>query len=155
MHFLPALALPCLLALAACTTTPAATAGDAAVSGAIRIGTQAMPAMRVCAMPVDGGTDRCIETPAGADRYRIDGLAAGRYYLVGWIDGGELRLVAHASTIRCVRAPCPPDALIAVDVPAAAQVDGIDLTAPYVEVPAGWPGEPARRSSASPQDGGP
>ena len=46
MPSLPALGLPCLLALAACTTTPAATAGDAAVSGAIRIGTQAIPAMR-------------------------------------------------------------------------------------------------------------
>jgi len=144
MPSLPALGLPCLLALAACTTTPAATAGDAAVSGAIRIGTQAIPAMRVCAMPVAGGADRCIDSPAGADRYRIDGLAAGRYYLVGWIDGGELRLVAHASTLRCVRAPCPPDALIAVEVPAATHVGDIDLTAPYADVPDGWPGEPAR-----------
>ena len=144
MPSVPALGLPCLLALSACATTSAATAGDASVSGAIRIGTQAIPAMRVCAMPVAGGVERCIDSPAGADRYRIEGLAAGRYYLVGWIDGGELRLVAHASTIRCVRAPCPPDALIVVEVPAAAQVDGIDLTAPYVEVPDGWPGEPAR-----------
>ena len=144
MPSVPALGLPCLLALSACATTPAATAGDASVSGAIRIGTRSAPALRVCAMPVDGGASRCVGTAAGATAYRIDGIAAGRYYLVGWTGGGELRLVAHASTIRCVRAPCPPDALIAVEVPAGAQVGGIDLTAPYAEVPPGWPGEPAR-----------
>lgn len=132
-----------LSALAACAALPPVTAGDASVSGAIRIGTRAAPALRVCAMPVAGGPGRCIMTPAGASGYRIDGIAAGRYHLVGWT-GGELRLVAHASTIRCVRAPCPPDALIAVDVPAGAHVGDIDLNAPYTEVPGGWPGEPAR-----------
>lgn len=144
MTAFPLFGLSSLLALAACAAMPPAAAGDAAVSGAIRIGTRPPPALRVCAMPVAGGASRCVETAAGATGYRIDGLAAGRYYLVGWTGGGELRLVAHASTIRCVRAPCPPDALIAVDVPAAAEVGGIDLTAPYAEVPAGWPGEPAR-----------
>lgn len=143
MNLLHTLALPGLLALSACATTSAA-AGDAVVSGAIRIGSQPAPALRVCAMPVAGGASRCVDTAAGATGYRIDGVAAGRYYLVGWTGGGELRLVAHASTIRCVRAPCPPDALIAVDVPAGAHVGDIDLNAPYTEVPGGWPGEPAR-----------
>jgi hypothetical protein len=138
------LGLSSLFALAACAALPPATAGDAAVSGAIRIGSRPAPAMRVCAMPVAGGASRCVETPAGATGYRIDDVAAGTYHLVGWTHGGELRLVAHASTIRCVRAPCPPDALIPVVVPARAEVGGIDLTAPYTEVPAGWPGEPAR-----------
>lgn len=138
------LGLSCLFALVACAAMPPAAAGDASVSGAIRIGSQPAPALRVCAMPLAGGASRCIDTAAGATAYRIDGVAAGRYHLVGWTGGGELRLVAHASTIRCVRAPCPPDALIAVEVPAGAHVGDIDLTAPYTEVPAGWPGEPAR-----------
>ena len=138
------LGLSCVLALAACAALPPSAAGSASISGAIRIGSQPAPAMRACAMPVAGGASRCVATAAGATAYRIDGVAAGRYHLVGWTGGGEPRLVAHASTIRCVRAPCPPDELIAVEVPAGAHVGDIDLTAPYAEVPAGWPGEPAR-----------
>lgn len=138
------LGLSSLFALAACAAIPPASAGDASVSGAIRIGHHAAPALRVCAMPVAGGASRCVATVEDASSYRIDGIGAGRYYLVGWTGGGELRLVAHASTIRCVRAPCPPDELIAVEVPAGAHVGDIDLTAPYTDVPAGWPGEPAR-----------
>ena len=138
------LGLSSLFVLTACAAMPPAAAGDATVSGAIRIGNQPPPALRVCAMPVAGGASRCVQTAAGATGYRIDGVAAGRYYLVGWTGGGGLRLVAHASTIRCVRAPCPPDELIAVEVPAGAQVGDIDLTAPYTGLPRGWPGEPAR-----------
>jgi hypothetical protein len=130
------------LLLGACAMTPAS-AGSASVSGAIRIGNQAAPALRVCAMPVGGGASHCTQVSAGATHYRIDGLAAGRYHVVGWVRGGELRLVAHASTIRCIRAPCPPDELIEVDVANGAAVTGIDLHAPYTEVPAGWPQEPA------------
>jgi hypothetical protein len=129
------------LLLGACAMTPAA-AGSASISGAIRVGNQAGPAMRVCAMPVGGGTSRCVDSAAGAGSYRIDGLAAGRYHVVGWVKGGELRMVAHATTIRCIRAPCPPDELIAVDVGNGVAVTGIDLQAPYTEVPAGWPQEP-------------
>ena len=130
------------LLLGACAMTPA-TAGSASISGEIRVGNQAAPALRVCAMPVGGGASHCTQVAAGATRYRIDGLAAGRYHVVGWVSGGELRLVAHASTIRCIRAPCPPDELIEVDVANGAAVTGIDLNAPYTEVPAGWPQEPA------------
>lgn len=125
-----------------CAMSPAAS-GNASVAGAIRVGNQGAPALRVCAMPVAGGDSRCVDVAAGADRYRIDGLGAGRYHLVGWVRGGELRLVAHATTIRCIRAPCPPDALIEVEVASGASVVGADLTAPYTEVPAGWPQEPA------------
>ena len=130
------------LLLGACAMTPA-TAGSASISGAISVGNQAGPAMRVCAMPVGGGTSHCVDSAAGAARYRIDGLAAGRYHVVGWVHGGELRLVVHASMIRCIRAPCPPDALIEVEVATGAAVTGIDLHAAYTEVPAGWPQEPA------------
>jgi hypothetical protein len=142
MNHLPMLLAASAILAGGCAMTPA-TSGSASVSGAMRVGNQPPPALRVCAMPVAGGSSRCINTPAGATSYRIDGLAAGRYYLVGWAQGGELRMVAHAQTIRCIRAPCPPDALIAVDVASGAAVTGVDLGAPYTEIPSGWPQEPA------------
>ena len=142
MNHVPMLLAASVILAGGCAMTPAS-AGSASISGAMRVGNQAPPALRVCAMPVAGGSSRCIQTPAGASSYRIDGLAAGRYYVVGWARGGELRMVAHAQTIRCIRAPCPPDELIAVDVANAAAVGDVDLTAPYTEVPAGWPQEPS------------
>lgn len=114
------------------------------MSGALRLGHAPVPALRICAQPVAAGTHRCVGTPAGATGYRIDGLAAGRYHLLGWSRDGDIRLLAHAHAIRCIRAPCPADTLVAVAVPAGAAVTGIDLRAAYAEVPAGWPTEPPR-----------
>lgn len=132
----------------AASTTPAANApaadssransGRGSISGAIRDGNRAPPALRVCATPVGGGTPTCIDTQQGARDYRID-VAPGRYYLLGWVQSGELKLIAHASQIRCIRAPCPPDELIEVSVSAGQQLDGIDLGGGYVDIPAGWP----------------
>lgn len=121
--------------------TPAVESGSASISGAIRDGNRAPPALRVCATPIDGGTPICINTAEGAREYRID-VAPGRYYLLGWAGPGELTLIAHASQIRCIRAPCPPDALIEVSVAAGQQRDGIDLNGGYVEIPDGWPKRP-------------
>ncbi len=120
------------------TDTLAAGTGRASISGAIRDGNRAPPALRVCATPIDGGTPTCIQTAAGARAYRIE-VTPGRYYLMGWAESGELALIAHASQIRCIRAPCPPDALVEVGVAAGQQRDGIDLNGSYVEIPAGWP----------------
>lgn len=131
------------LALAACAAGGARHTGTASISGAMRVGNESPPALRVCAMPLAGGASRCVGTAAGAANYRIDGLGAGRYHVVGWAHGGELRMLAHARMIRCIRAPCPPDSLIEVDVADGAAVTGIDLSAAYAEVPAGWPQEPA------------
>ena len=119
---------------------PASTA-SAGIQGAIRDGNRPPPAMRICAHPVDGGAPTCVDSPAGATGYRI-GVAPGRYYLMGWVQGGELQLIAHASQIRCIRAPCPPDELIEVDVAAGEQKTGIDLSGGYVDLPEGWPRRP-------------
>lgn len=120
------------------SAAPSADASRASISGAIRDGNRPPPALRVCATPVGGGTPTCVETPQGARDYKID-VAPGRYYLLGWVQSGELKLIAHASQIRCIRAPCPPDELIEVRVAAGQQLDGIDLGGGYVEIPAGWP----------------
>ncbi len=143
------LAMPMVLSLAACaphaapasstpTDTPAAGSAGASISGAIRNGNRPPPALRVCATPVTGGTPTCIQTEDGAREYRID-VAPGRYYLMGWAGAGEVTLIAHASQIRCIRAPCPPDALIEVGVAAGQRRAGIDLNGGYVDIPDGWP----------------
>ena len=119
----------------------AAGAASASIQGAIREGNRPPPALRICAHPVDGGAPTCADSPAGATEYRI-AVAPGRYYLMGWVQAGELKLIAHASQIRCIRAPCPPDALIEVEVAAGEQKTGIDLSGGYVDVPAGWPRRP-------------
>lgn len=122
--------------------TLAAGSASASISGAIRNGNRPPPALRVCATPIDGGIPTCIETAEGAREYRLD-VAPGRYYVLGWADSGELTLIAHASQIRCIRAPCPPDALIEVGVAAGQRRDGIDLNGGYVDIPEGWPKRPA------------
>jgi hypothetical protein len=118
-----------------------ATAPSATISGAIRDGNRPPPALRICAHPLAGGAPTCTESPAGATDYRI-GVAPGRYYLMGWVQGGELALIAHAAQIRCIRAPCPPDELIEVAVVAGEDRTGIDLSGGYVDVPEGWPLKP-------------
>ena len=120
---------------------PSATTTTASISGAIRDGNRAPPALRVCATPIDGGAPTCIDTPPGAPEYRIE-VAPGRYYVLGWAGAGELTLIAHASQIRCIRPPCPPDALIEVGVTAGQQRNGVDLNGGYVEIPEGWPQRP-------------
>ncbi|MDI1252250.1 hypothetical protein [Thermomonas sp.] len=120
------------------TEVPAAESTGASISGGIRDGNRPPPALRVCATPVNGGTPTCINTAEGAREYRVE-VAPGRYYLLGWAQSGELTLIAHASQIRCIRAPCPPDELIEVTVATGQQRAGIDLNGGYADVPDGWP----------------
>ena len=106
---------------------PGATPSAASISGAIREGNRPPPALRVCATPVGGGTSTCIETASGAASYRIE-VAAGRYTLSGQTLGEPTLKFAHAERIRCIRAPCPPDTAIEVEVAAGEAKAGIDLT---------------------------
>ncbi len=128
-------------AATAAAKAPEPISAGATIRGAIRDGNRPPPALRICAHPVDGGAPTCTDSPAGATDYRI-GVAPGRYVLMGWVQGGELQLIAHASQIRCIRAPCPPDELIEVEVAAGEEKAGIDLGGGYVQVPEGWPGRP-------------
>jgi hypothetical protein len=113
----------------------------ASISGAIREGNRPPPALRICAHPVGGSAPTCIDSPAGATSYRLD-VAPGRYHLLGWVQEGELAVIAHASRIRCIRPPCPPDELIEVAVAAGEDKAGIDLSGGYLELPGGWPTRP-------------
>ena len=120
---------------------PAAASTSASIGGEIRDGNRAPPALRVCATPVTGGPATCVDTQAGAGEYRVE-VAPGRYTLLGWAQSGELALIAHATQIRCIKAPCPPDELIEVTVAAGEQRDGVDLNGGYIQVPDGWPQRP-------------
>ena len=123
------------------TDGAADTAGGSSIAGDIQLGNQSVPAMRVCAHPVEGGSPTCVDSAVGATDYRV-AVAPGRYYLMGWVRDGELKLLAHAEQIRCIRAPCPPDELIVVQVAAGEHKTGIRLAEGYADVPAGWPRAP-------------
>ena len=100
---------------------------SAAIRGAIRDGNRPPPALRICAHPVDGGTPTCVDIAAGAASYRI-AVAAGRYVIAAQALEDPAMKFAHAERIRCIRAPCPPDTAIIVDVGAGAATNGIDLS---------------------------
>jgi hypothetical protein len=51
-------------------------------------------------------------------------------------------VIAHAEQIRCIRAPCPPDRLLEVQVGPGEQREGVDLAAGYPTLPDGWPARP-------------
>lgn len=109
-------------------STPApATQANGGIEGAIRDGNRAPPALRVCAHPVDGGKPACIDTAAGATTYRIE-VAAGRYVVAGQAKDDPGIRFAHAERIRCIRAPCPPDTAIVVEVGAGATTSDVDLS---------------------------
>jgi len=130
------------IALTSCAAHVPADRGGS-IAGAIRLGDQPIPPLRICALPREGeGAAHCLRTQGGVRTYRIDGLPGGRYHVLAWPLAGELRLIAHATSIRCIRAPCPPDRLRDVELPAGAQLDGIDLDVPYTDVPVGWPPQP-------------
>ena len=100
---------------------------ESSIAGGIRDGNRPPPALRVCAHPLDGGKPTCIDTAAGATSYRIE-VAAGRYVVAGQaLDDPGIKF-AHAERIRCIRAPCPPDTAIVVEVAAGEATSGIDLS---------------------------
>lgn len=112
---------------AAAPADPAAANAGTTIAGAIREGNRPPPALRVCAHPVGGGTPTCVDTATGADAYRIE-VAAGRYVVMGQTLGEPHLKFAHAERIRCIRAPCPPDTAIEVEVAAGEAKAGVDLT---------------------------
>ena len=129
--------------LAACAQAPSAPVASAApaaidehpdppamsaIEGDIHVGNHPQPALRVCAQPLGGGEPACVATEAGATAYRID-VAPGRYVVIGQASDDPAYRFAHATRIRCIRAPCPPDTAIVVEVGADAPATGIDLSA--------------------------
>jgi len=97
------------------------------IAGEIRDGNRPPPGLRVCAHPVDGGNPTCVDTAAGAASYRIE-VVAGRYVVIGQALDDPGMKFAHAERIRCIRAPCPPDTAITVEVAVGEAKAAIDLS---------------------------
>jgi len=125
--------------LAACVAAPLATRGS--IAGAIRVGSESLPVVRICALPLDGSAATCVRTRAGDNQYRIDGLAAGRYQVAGWPLSSKVALIASTLGIQCIRAPCP-DYLRKIDLKPGAQVIDVDLDVPYGVEPEDLPAAP-------------
>ena len=53
------------------TDGAADTAGGSSIAGDIQLGNQSVPAMRVCAHPVEGGSPTCVDSAMGATDYRV------------------------------------------------------------------------------------
>ncbi len=114
-------------ATTAAPTDPVVAEPSASIAGAIHDGNRPPPALRVCAHPADGGKPTCIDTAAGATSYRVE-VVAGRYVVDGQALDDPAMKFAHAERIRCIRAPCPPDTAIEVEVAAGEATSGIDLS---------------------------
>lgn len=105
-------------------------AATGALAGALDFrGMQPVPAMRVCAAPVER-VDRpqCVQTAAGATRFRIDSLAPGDYYVTAYpLSNNPNRLIAaYARPLPGCSASTCPERLQAVPVGAGQLRDGID-----------------------------
>lgn len=111
-----------------------------AIAGALDFrGMQPVPAMRVCAAPVQR-VDRphCLQTSPGATRYRIDALAPGEYYVTAFpLSGNPNRLIAaYARPLPGCSGRACPERLQAVTVSPGQQRDGVDPLALLPGLPA-------------------
>lgn len=116
---------------------------NASISGNLSFrGVSPLPAMRVCAAPVnDPAHPRCINSLEGDRHYRVVDLPAGRYFLTAFpLANNPNRLfVVHApDNNHCVdgHAGCATTRLQAVDVQAGQAREGINLDTVLRELPA-------------------
>lgn len=103
--FLPALAL----ALAGCASATGGTrAATGSIEGVIRHPAHVVPVMRVCAITAyPPHTPHCIDTRAGDDTYRIEGLPPGEYHVFAAGPSRPYGVGAYVQQVQCIRAPCP------------------------------------------------
>jgi uncharacterized protein YecT (DUF1311 family) len=146
--------LACLAAAA--PATAAETYGIGSISGVITIPGDSVPALRIYAFAIDGMTHRRIETTPNQAKFTIDDVPAGRYRVVGYVDGkagsNGNDAVAWTHAARCVKGPCD-HSLIEVKVVAGKISTGVVLADWYV--PPGIlprdPDAPRDRASTAPE----
>lgn len=132
LHAMRLATLATTLALAACASAPdpgrAERPAEGRIEGVIQHPAHVVPQMRICAIATDPPrTSRCIDTRAGDDTYRIDGLPAGEYQVFAEASRGLYRFGGHLQAVQCIRAPCPAQPK-PITVVAGATLRGIDLT---------------------------
>jgi hypothetical protein len=111
-----------------------------AIAGALDFrGMQPVPAMRVCAAPVQR-VDRplCLQTSPGATRYRIDDLAPGEYYVTAYplSDNPNRLIAAYARPLPGCSGRTCPERLQPVPVSPGQLRDGVDPLALLPGLPA-------------------
>lgn len=121
--------------------------GTGAIAGTLDFrGMQPVPAMRVCAAPVQRvDSPQCVQTGAGATRFRIDALAPGDYYVTAYplSDNPNRLIAAYARPVPgCTVGACP-ERLQQVAVAPGQVRDGVDPLTLLPGLPA------ALRASAS------
>lgn len=99
------LLLSCL-ALAGCAHA-ARDGGTATLGGVADHRAHVVPAMRICAMPTDGGAAVCVDKRAHEDRWQLS-VPAGEYQVFAWSDRPGDGPGAYLKPVQCIRAPCPP-----------------------------------------------
>lgn len=119
------LLLLCCLTLAGCAHA-ARDAGNATLGGAVQHPAHVVPAMRICAVPADGGAAICVDKPAHAGLWRLS-VPAGEYQMFAWPSRGDDGTGAYLQPVQCIRAPCPPMPAT-VRVRAGEVRDDLDLT---------------------------
>lgn len=132
VHAMRVAALATTLALAACASAPAPGRAErpagGRIEGVIQHPAHVVPPVRICAIATDPPhTPHCIDTRAGDDTYRIDGLPAGDYQVFAEAAKGLYRFGGHLQAVQCIRAPCPEQPKT-IALTAGALLDGIDLT---------------------------
>jgi hypothetical protein len=132
LHAMRFAAFATTLTLAACASAPgpgrAERPAEGRIEGVIQHPAHVVPAMRICAIATDPPrTPQCIDTRAGDDTYRIEGLPAGEYQVFAEAAKGLYRFGGHLHAVQCIRAPCPEQPKT-VAVTAGATLRDIDLT---------------------------
>ncbi len=86
-----------------------AAGGDApaTLGGVVEHPAHVVPAMRICAMPTDGGAAVCVDKRAHEDRWQLS-VPAGEYQVFAWSDRPGDGPGAYLQPVQCIRAPCPP-----------------------------------------------
>lgn len=112
-----------------------ATSRTGVIEGAIAIPDR-LPAMRICAIDVRGGT-ACQVVAAGANRYRITGVRPGTYWVIGYANGSKVHPAYAREFSACPagRPGCPNGILMTVAVHAG-QVLRVDLEQRFEQLPA-------------------
>ena len=88
-----------------------ADSGSGAIEGTIGYPSEELPAMRVYAVPLEGGPARRVETTRGTTRFAIRNLPPGRYHVIAFpagegdsgMAGGWTNFVTCGMTAQCLQ----------------------------------------------------
>jgi hypothetical protein len=88
-----------------------ADSGSGTIEGTIGYPSEELPAMRVYAVPLEGGPARRVETTRGTTRFAIRNLPPGRYHVIAFpagegdsgMAGGWTKFVTCGMSAECLQ----------------------------------------------------